>query len=212
MKSGDFMHKYCVKCIYSDLSSRTLSFQEKDVIFLEGDDLYNSYMIEQGLVKVSKITINGEEKIFDIFGPKDFLALVSMLRGDVKYIATATCLTEVSVKQLEKINVLDAYSNNNKFKDICMSCAMTRTNLFQSQLFNSSNSDIESRILLVLEYLSEKFGTLQDEQYRVHLPFSKTTLANIIGIRRETLSRRLTKMQKSGLLEINKNQYKLYRG
>lgn len=205
------MQKYCVKCIYSDLPSKTIKLHEKDVIFLEGDDLLYSFMIVEGLVKVSKITLNGEEKIFDIFGPNDFLALVSMLKEDETYIATATCLTEVELKLLHKVDVLEAYRSNNRFKDICMSCAMTRTNLFQSQLFNSTNTDIEDRILLVLEYLSKKFGTLADNQYTIKLPFSKTTLASIIGIRRETLSRRLTSMQKENLIEITKNTYKFYR-
>lgn len=211
MKSGDSMLQKCVKCIYSDLPSKTLKLHEKDVIFLEGDDLLYSFMIVKGLVKVSKNTINGEEKIFDIFGPSDFLALLSMLKEDKSYIASATCLTEVELKLLHKIDVLEAYKSNNRFKDICMSCAMTRTNLFQSQLFNSANTDIEDRILLVLEFLSKKFGSVKENQYTINLPFSKTTLANIIGIRRETLSRKLTTMSNQNLIDINKNTYKFYR-
>ncbi|AIO18529.1 cAMP receptor protein [Candidatus Izimaplasma bacterium HR1] len=170
-----------------------------------------SFMIVEGLVKISKITINGEEKIFDIFGPDDFIALVSMLKEDDKYIATATCLTEVKLNLLRKDDVIQAYRSNNKFKDICMSCAMTRTNLFQSQLFNSTNSDIEERILQVLKYLSTKFGKSTGDLLTLKLPFSKTTLASIVGIRRETLSRRLTSMQKDNLIEINKNIYKFNR-
>jgi len=205
------MVKYCVKCIYSEIPSKTLSLHEKEVVFMENDDLRYSFMIVEGLVKVSKITLNGEEKIFDIFGPNDFLGLVSMLRQDDKYIATATCLTDVKLKLLRKDDVLNAYKSNNKFKDICLSCAMTRTNLFQSQLFNTSNNDIEERILLILEFLSKKFGEQDNHIYILKLPFSKSTLANIIGIRRETLSRKLAAMQKMGTIEIDKNIYKFNR-
>lgn len=205
------MEKYCASCVYTEIPSKTLTLHEKDVVFMEGDDLRYSFMIVEGLVKVSKITISGEERIFDIFGPDDFLALVSMLKKDDKYIATATCLTEVKLKLLRKDDVLEAYKSNNKFKDICLSCAMTRTNLFQSQLFNSSNSDVEERILLILEFLSKKFGKVVNNIHTLKLPFSKTTLANIIGIRRETLSRKLTSMQKDGLIEIEKNTYKFNR-
>ena len=178
---------------------------------MEGDDLRYSFMIVEGLVKVSKVTINGEEKIFDIFGPDDFLGLVSMLKKDDKYIATATCLTEVKLNLLRKADVLKAYKSNNRFKDICLSCAITRTNLFQSQLFNSSNSDIEERILLILEFLSNKFGKQSNNIHTLILPFPKTTLANIIGIRRETLSRKLSSMQKAGVIQIDKNIYKFNR-
>ena len=205
------MQKYCNTCIYNTLPTKTLMLHEKDVIFLEGDDLLYSFMIVEGLVKVSKITINGEEKIFDIFGPNEFIALVSMLKEDDHYIATATCLTEVKLNLLRKDDVLEAYQSNNTFKDICMSCAMTRTNLFQSHLFHSTNTDIEERILAVLEYLSTKFGKLNDNLLTIDLPFSKTTLANIVGVRRETLSRKLKSMQESNLIELDKNKYKFYR-
>ncbi len=205
------MEKICSKCIYSSLAAKTLSLHEKDTIFLEGDDLLYSFLIVEGLVKVSKFMINGEERIFDIFGPDDFLALVSMLKQDEKYIATATCLTEVKLNLLRKDDVLEAYQSNNKFKDICLSCAMTRTNLFQSQLFTSSNSDVEEKILLILEYLSKKFGVIEKNYHILDLPFSKTTLASIVGIRRETLSRKLATMQKNEVIEINKNKYKFYR-
>lgn len=211
LKRGETMKRHCETCIYTTFPKEVITLHEKDVVFLEGTTITNAYMIKEGLVKVSKMTINGEEKIFDIFGPDEFLALVSILKQDDIYLATATCLTDVKLSVLDKQGVLDSYQSNNQFKDICIACAMTRTNLFQSHLFSSTNTDIEERILFTLEYLSKKFGKVINKEHTLQLPFSKTTLASIIGIRRETLSRKLATMQKDGLLDISKNEYKFYR-
>jgi len=201
------MSDYCVKCIYKSLPSITLNLRENETIFIEGDPINYVYIIQNGLVKVSKIFPSGEERILDILGPGDFLALVSVLKGDEEYIAQATTLNKVELKRLTKADTQKAYKANNQFKDMCLSCAMTRTNLFQSQLFNSTNYDTEDKILNVLIYLSKKFGSIENGRHIINLPFSKTTLANIIGIRRETLSRKLSKMQDENVLSIEKNKY-----
>ena len=204
---GDIMEKYCTKCVYSTLPKHHIEYKENDVIFLEGDILENAFLIESGLVKVSKLFLNGEERIFDILGPDEFLALVAILRNDDSYVASATCLTSVTLGKVSKTDVLEAYNSSSKFKDVCLSCIVTRTNLFQNHLYQSSNVDKEDKIMSVFEYLAKKFGKKIDGKHVLDLPFSKTNLANIIGIRRETLSRKLSKMQKENILEINKNKY-----
>ena len=201
------MKKYCTRCVYSTLPKSHKEYIENDVIFLEGDILESAFLIESGLVKVSKLFLNGEERIFDILGPNEFLALVAILRNDDTYVASATCLTDVTIGKVSKEDVLVAYDSSSKFKDVCLSCIVTRTNLFQNHLYQSSNVDTEDKIISVFAYLTKKFGEVIDEKHILDLPFSKTTLANIIGIRRETLSRKLSKMQKENILEINKNKY-----
>lgn len=205
------MKQACIECIYTKLPYQAVSFKEKDFVFMEGDELNHSFLIEEGLVKISRMSVNGEEKIFDIFGPGEFIALVSLLKNDSHYVASAECLTDVRIKSYLKNDVFEAYRSSNEFKDICLSCAMNRTNLFQSHLFQSANTDIEERIMLVLKYLSRKFGTIEKRMCYLELPFSKTTLASIIGIRRETLSRKLSSMQKNGTIDIDKNKYKFER-
>ena len=41
------------------------------------------------------------------------------------------------------------------------------------------------------------------------MPINKSELANLIGIRRETLSRKLTKMKEDKILDYNKNKFYL---
>jgi CRP-like cAMP-binding protein len=71
----------------------------------------------------------------------------------------------------------------------------------------SANSDISEKILDILKQLSYKFGKVKGKQVIIDLPFSKTVLAGIINIRRETLSRYLSQLQKEKILLVNKNQY-----
>jgi CRP/FNR family transcriptional regulator len=60
-----------------------------------------------------------------------------------------------------------------------------------------------------LKILFEKFGYRIGEKQILDLPFSKTVLANIIGIRRETLSRTITSLEQEDILKNDKNRYLL---
>ncbi len=202
------MKKYCKTCIYTTLPSTTKTYKPKEVIFIEGYPLEQIYVVEKGLVKISKLSKNGDDRIIDILGETDFVALVGALRKDELYLATAEALTEVVVREIPIETIMSTFDSSHVFKDMCLDCMVSKSNVLQSQLYNSINDDIEDKILGVLKYLSLKFGRRAVNSYSIDLPFSKTVLSSIIGIRRETLSRRLSAMQKKGIIDVKNNTYK----
>lgn len=201
------MTKYCTNCVYQSLTGVIKTYDEGDKIFLEGDSLDHVYLINQGYVKVSKTFPSGEERIFDILSKRDFIGLVAALKEDKHYIASAYALSKIEVKKISKENIMKAFNSNVSFKDLCFKCTVTRTNLFQSHLFNTTSAHLEDKIMMMLEYLTKKFGTYKNGAHILILPFTKTTLASLIGVRRETLSRKLSEMQKDKILRIDKNKY-----
>jgi CRP/FNR family transcriptional regulator len=205
------MKKYCSNCIYETLPNKEVTLKESDILFLETDTLEYVYKIVEGLIKITKLHQSGDEKVFDILGPNDYVALLAVLQGDEEYIATATALTDVTVRRFSKKDVEQAYSSNAMFQTNCMKCVVTRSKTFHNYLFNVSNVDPEEKILSVLQLLANKFGRVENDIVYVTLPFSKTVLANIIGVRRETLSRKLSSMKKDNILEENHNVYKFNR-
>ena len=205
------MKKYCSNCIYETLPNKEVTLKESDIVFLETDTLEYVYKIVEGLIKITKLHQSGDEKVFDILGPNDYVALLAVLQGDEEYIATATALTDVTVRRFSKKDVEQAYSSNAMFQTNCMKCVVTRSKTFHNYLFNVSNVDPEEKILSVLQLLANKFGRVENDIVYVTLPFSKTVLANIIGVRRETLSRKLSSMKKDNILEENHNVYKFNR-
>ncbi|QWC00520.1 Crp/Fnr family transcriptional regulator [Mycoplasmatota bacterium] len=201
------MEKKCRNCIYGTIKSQLTKFDDKAIIFLEGEPLKNIYSIQDGYVKMSKFLDNGDEFIIGVLGPGDYIALLALLQDKEHYIASASCLSKVTLRVMEKQDVLSAYQSNVAFKDNCLKCAVTRSNLFHTQLQLSAQADVKEKIILILKNLSYKFGYIKDKRNIIELPFSKTVLANIINIRRETLSRHLSALQKANILKVEKNTY-----
>jgi CRP-like cAMP-binding protein len=189
------------------LNSETLKISDKSHIFLEGQRIEYVYSIQEGYVKMSKYMDNGDEFIIGVLGPGDYIALLAVLQGKESYIASASSLSELVLKRLSQEEVKSAYESNPDFKDLCLKCAVTRSNLFHNQMLVSANTDIKEKIIVILKNLSYKFGQVQGKKLIVTLPFSKTVLANIINIRRETLSRYLSLLSQEDILSVDKNTY-----
>lgn len=201
------MIKHCQNCQYNNLEGVIVELSEKKMLFFENEKLDYMFSLIEGYVKIIKILENGDERILGIMGPGDFIALLALLQGKGKYIATAETLTPVVLKKIEKSEVLKKYEKSSLFRDKCLDCAVTRSNLFQNYLVQSTSLNTKERIINTLMSLSEKFGHQDNGLIIINLPFSKTVLANLIGIARETLSRNLSLLQKQKILEVKKNKY-----
>jgi CRP/FNR family transcriptional regulator len=201
------MKQYCERCIYEALPHTVINVPQLKHIFTEGTRLSHVYRIKEGLVKMNRVHPSGDEKIFDVLGPNDYLALIAVLQGKEDYVASAIALTDVTLIKMDTHVVLNAYHSNKIFQSTCLQCAVTRSTMFQDKLFQTSNVDTEEKILNILHILAKKFGSTHKGVVTLNLPFSKTVLASIVGIRRETLSRKLSKMQQHNIIRINKNTY-----
>lgn len=205
------MNKVCNICLYDNLSYQTIHINKHKYLFLEGDKIDKVFLIKKGLIKISKLYENGDEKILDILGPNDFVALLSILKNHEHYIASASTLTDVTLQELSIKDVHQAYQTSPNFKDTCLNCAASRVGVFQHQLIESANQNTEEKILNTLKFLYRKFGEQKNGTYLLNLPITKTDLASIIGIRRETLSRKLSNLEKNKVLTIHKNTYEFFR-
>lgn len=204
------MLKICQHCQYDRLLGEIVNFPTEEIIFMEGDDLTHIYMIIEGHLKMVKYMENGDERIIGVLGPQDYVALLAVLQNKHQYPATAVVINSATLKKIVKDNVWDTYQSNERFKTTCLHCAVTRSNLFQTHLVQSVNMDTKERILNMLLGLYDKFGQRKEQLHILDLPFSKTVLANLIGIRRETLSRYLSKLQEDEIITIEKNTYILH--
>lgn len=204
------MIKICKYCQFDSLDGTLKSYKQDSMLFMENKTLSFVYLISEGYIKMVKYLENGDEKIIGVLGPGDYVSLLACLQEKISYPANAVALTEITVKEIHKEEVIKTYQKNDQFKHTCFQCAVTRSNLFQEYLIQSANIDVNERILNALQGLFDKFGTVNRSQRLLQLPFSKTVLANLIGIRRETLSRHLSELQEKKILSINKNEYILH--
>lgn len=66
--------------------------------------------------------------------------------------------------------------------------------------------DVEARLATVLIEFMDKYGEKNKEGIYISLPLNREQIANYCGITRETVSRRLSKFDKLGIIKLQGNK------
>lgn len=172
------------------------NYEKGEIIFSPGDPGDNLYIINSGEVKIYKLSSQGKQQTLHVLGAKDFLGEHALFDSKpIMNSAEAMKKTNICVLKGSDIRdlilqhpemglkILEQYAKKNvQILDIVESIGLY---------------DVEQRIAKYLLDLSREFSV---KSFR--LPFSKGTLASIIGTSQETLSRKLSSMQEEGIIAL----------
>lgn len=179
-----------------------MSLKKGETLFLEGDLVSKLFIISNGMVKITKNTATGKEQILNILTVGDFLGesniLGSTSESNVSAIAVKnTELCTISRKDLEGI----LYDN----PSICLKLLSElnkRLVEVENLTKNLSNNNPEARICCMILEFADKYGVEKNGEIEIELPLNREGMANYCGIARETLSRKLSHLEKEEVIKL----------
>ena len=174
-----------------------------EMLFQEGEQAIFYYQVQSGIVKMNNYNDDGQETIQGLFKAGDSFGEPAIL-GDFVFPANAVMVEDSQLICLEKslffrllkdrteisINLLKTLSRRLRFKAILSK--------------EVKGFEAEHRIMALLEYLKKNANV--EGEYCIDM--TRQTIANLTGLRVETVIRSLKKLQKEEKIEI-KNR-KLY--
>lgn len=180
-----------------------LEVKKNDVLFREFHALKYVYYVLEGAFKVYKYNEEGIEKIVDVLSDNDYLATTLMFGDKDDYGLNCNALMNSKVVKLTIEQMYEAFVDRNILRDY-MNFTSRKLLNFKNYLANST--DVEERIIIALRELYDRFGKQIGDEKVIDLPFNKTDLASFIGLRRETLSRKLSLLMDEGKIYVDKNR------
>lgn len=190
-----------------DYGAKKISFSKGDQLFREGERALNFYQVASGEVKMNNYNEDGKEFIQGIFSIGQSFGEPPLL-ANVKYPANAEALSDAEVLQLSKAHFLDLLTSNP-----AVHLKITETlakRLFYKAIMVSeiSSQEPEHRILRILDYL-KKYVHKTEGKFSFRVDLTRQQLADLTGLRVETVIRATKSLEKKGEVEIRKR--KLYR-
>jgi CRP/FNR family transcriptional regulator len=180
-------------------------FYDKDrTVFSEGDECNGFYVVADGRVKIYKVSMEGKEQIFHIYGPSNPFGEVPVFSGQ-KFPANAQTLLKSHLLFFPKASFVDLISNNPSLSLNMLAALSIRLREFTVQIENLSLKEVPGRLAGYLVYLAEKQG----HKDHVTLNISKGQLASLLGTIPETLSRVFARMSSHKLIEVKGKIIKL---
>lgn len=187
------------------LQTRNLS--KNEILFYEGDTIDKVYFIKEGKVSLFKINESGERKVIFILGHSQMIN--DVLLEDNRSVAVSceafekSILFECSSKDLLRIMEKDFQLAQN----IMMHIQHLNRRLYR-QLKNSISIRMDKKLAAKLYRIGREFGVEKGEWTLINATLTITYIADMLGCKRETLSRAMKVLQDENLVKIeNKKVY-----
>lgn len=186
--------------------AKRVSFSKGDQLFREGESALNFYQVASGEIKMNNYNEDGKEFIQGIFSIGQSFGEPPLL-ANVKYPANAEAISDAEVFQLSKGQFLELLSSNPKVH-LKITETLARRLYYKAIMVSEiSSQEPEHRILRIIDYLKQINKVEGEFTYRLEL--TRQQLADLTGLRVETVIRATKSLEKKGELEIRKR--KVYR-
>lgn len=175
-----------------------LSLKKDDVLFHEGDNANFFYQVEDGAVKMVTYSLDGKEFIQGLFYQGDCFGEPPLF-CDFPYPGSATTLIDTKVLRIPKdrfFNLLKDHFEIHVQLDRILCERLKYKNMILSEI---SFYDPEHRIISLLSYLKSK-SPAPDQPFQV--PLTRQQLADMSGMRVETVIRTIKRMEETGKLQL----------
>lgn len=177
-------------------------YSAKEIIYQNGDTPHYYFQIISGTVELNNYHEDGKEFTLNILSEGQSIG-ESLLFGNKKYPMNAIAKTDTKVLKLVKSSFLQLISNNQEIMFRLFGHLSDRLYYKYIMLFNNSAIDPQSKIKALLDYYKEYFSR-EREQYQI--PLTRQQIANLTGLRVETVIRAVKKMEKDKMVTIKDRQ------
>lgn len=184
------------KNIALNYGASVLSLRRDEILFHEGDAANFFYQVEEGTVKMVTYSLDGKEFIQGLFYQGDSFGEPPLF-CDFPYPGSATAIIDSKVLRIPKDRFLELLKDHFEIHielDRILCERLKYKNMILSEI---SFYDPEHRINSLLSYLKSK-SPCSEQPYQV--PLTRQQLADMSGMRVETVIRTIKRMEETGKL------------
>lgn len=188
----------------NNIVQRSKPLQRGDYLYRTNDKFASVFAIRSGAVKAVSISDDGEEQVTGFYLPGEVVGLdgIAEDRYTNSVIALETSsICEIPFHRMEELSLQIPSLQRHFFQ--LMSREITQE---QQTITLLSKSSAEQRIATLLLSISNRNHRRNLSATSFNLPMSRTDIGNFLGLTIETVSRVFTRLQKQGILEVNRKE------
>lgn len=179
--------------------------QKDEYIFLEDESASFYFQVIRGTVKMSSYSENGQEFIQGIFKAGQSFGEPPLF-GDFSYPNNAVATEKSEICRLPKEVFFELLKENSTVQWKFNSLLSNRLRYKSILLKEISSYWPDHVIMTLLNYIRD--NSVEKDKSQFYIPFTRQQIADMTGLRVETVIRTVKKLQKDGKLEIR--QHKIY--
>jgi len=179
--------------------------KKNTVIFHENDPATAFYLVKTGRVKIYKTGPESREQVLSILGDGQIFGDVPAFDGG-PYPASAATMSD---SEIYLIRSEDFQALVRQYPDVALKIIKVlgqRLRQSMELVRDLSFKQVPHRLAGLLVKFSDEYGVSGDEGTLIELPLSRQELADIVGTSRETITRELKKMEREGMIVVDRRR------
>ncbi|UFS69150.1 Crp/Fnr family transcriptional regulator [Geomonas sp. RF6] len=190
-----------------ELLFRKKQYAKEEIVLYEEDTSSYMYLIYSGKVRVVKMNDEGKEQIITIHKRNDFFGEMSLLDGKTSP-ATIIAHEEAIIGLLHKRDFDEHLMKNEgiRKKVIELLCSRLRDSWEMIKILSFNTENAQDRVVSLLKRLKELYGIRDDRGVIIDVKMTHQQMASYASVTRETMTRVLKTLEKSGAISIMENK------
>ncbi|MBJ7949783.1 MULTISPECIES: Crp/Fnr family transcriptional regulator [Bacillus cereus group] len=180
--------------------SKHKKFKKGQLLIQEGERSDTLFIINQGRVKLSKLTLQGKEQILHILMSGECFCELNIFNHEEKSNFSAYAMEDTKICMLTKYDMDNIMERNPSIALKLLKTVTKRLAQTENLAHNLATNDPEVRIAYIILEFCEKYGKKTDKGILINLPLTREEIASYIGMTRETISRKFSKFEELGLI------------
>ena len=184
------------------------AYPKNEIIFFEEEVSPSCYYIEEGIVKIFKISLSGKEPIFFMRHQGELFGIAEVVDNKTRK-CNAQTLTDSVLHILPKHRFEELMESSPKFALRVVSVMGTRIRYLGEQVESLMVCDVSTRLAKLL--VSLVFNQLNDsdswkQSVEIEKKLTQEQMASMTGSCQQTISETLKSFQQEGLIEVKRRR------
>ena len=186
-------------------NARLVRIRKDQLLFEEGERAVDFFQVEEGQVRMYILNHDGQEFTQGVFHAGESFGEPALL-GDFPYPSSALAISDGKVWRLSKSSFLQLLKENFELH-LKLDHVLCQRLQYKSMILTEISAHTpEHRLATIMNYLKSKMNL--KETGKTLIPYTRQQLADMTGLRVETVIRTVKKMEQKGKLSLEGRKIK----
>lgn len=184
-------------------------YKKGDLLYSDREKIHTIYFVIEGVASLYKPNPDNTKKVVFLFGAGDVLNEVIIYENTT--LLSCELLTTTKLLQIDREDFVKVLEKSYPLSKGVIESLIYKNRVMSHQIKNTCNSiTVDRQIALTLYKLARDFGVNTDLGIEVNFDLSITYLSEILGAKRETVSRQTKVLTNLGLISVNRKRFTIH--
>jgi len=170
--------------------------KKEQALFSQGDEVKSFYLVLSGMIKLFRLSPDGQEKVIEVVNPGDTFAEALIFLESPHFPVSASALGEAQVIAFEASQFLRMLKQN---PETCINLLGSLSQRIRGLVQEIDNLSVQTGRQRLSAYLLD----LTENTDELHLSIPKSVLASRLSIKPETFSRIIKQLRNSETIKVD---------